>query len=157
MSGRAAILLPPLACILAGCVWHEARVSVPPTPPPARGQEASGPTSVLVDSGPVRPAQATPVVRRGPLPQDLRVSAWHMDPSGSILCRAEERITTPLSWWQRFPCDAFVDIVPTDATARADATIICRPVPEADPAALAESARCDGYGHDEAARTPHAR
>lgn len=150
------LVLAALALSGAGCVVHEARVTVPPAPSAGPGSKAP-PTRMVVGTRPSAPASKDPVVLRGPLPQDVQVSAWHMDADGSILCRAEQRVTTPLSWWQRFPCDIVSDLIPADVVARSEATLECRPVPATDAAALAESARCDGYAHDEAMPTRHAR
>jgi len=92
----------------------------------------------------VRPASVEPAMFRGPLPQDVRVSAWRRDDDGTIR-RGERHVTTPLPWWQRFPCDAFTDLSPFDATARTDVTITLEPVQAVDEQALRDAARCDGY------------
>jgi hypothetical protein len=134
-----------LAC--TGCVVHEARIDIPPPPAVRRNEEPYGPTRAVLLTR-EQPAPEKPVLFRGPLPQDLRVSAWRRDQEGR-LCRAESRVTTPLSWWQRFPCDAVTDLLPIDVVARSEAVIILAPVPVCDAAALAAAARADGYAHEE--------
>lgn len=149
------VLFLILTLAAGGCVVHEARVDIPPPPPVRRDEEPFGPTRVVLLTQ-EQPAPTKPVIFRGPLPQDIRISAWRTDQEGR-LCRAESRVTTPLSWWQRFPCDAVVDLLPVDVVARSESVVILAPVPACDPAALTAAARCDGYAHDNTAGTAHGR
>lgn len=134
--------------LMSGCVVHEARVTIPPAPPVPKNHDAPGPLMLVVGSGRKAPAKTTPLIFRSPLPIDRQISAWQMDSTGTVLCRSELRVTTPLSWWQRFPCDIVSDILPTDYIAHSEATVECVPIAATSAAELAESARRDGYAHD---------
>jgi hypothetical protein len=162
---------------LSGCVVHEARVAVPAGTPSPTGQfppiapivrfnstVAHAPELPLMLRGALHPplrdvepslvTQLFPnppggdrsAVLRNPLPIEVRISAIRRDDDGT-LNRGEGYLATPLPWWQRFPCDAFVDLVPVDVVAEAAIVVPLAPVPRCDESELIESARRDGYAH----------
>jgi hypothetical protein len=171
------ILLLVCALFSTGCVVHEARVVVPPPPPPGPDQDPPEPITVWMNARKVvvpvavaaRDGLKAPTgalgdgvtfpgdtVFRGSLPQDVRISAWRREDDGSLY-RVETRATTPLRWWQRFPCDIVADLMPMDFTARTSAEVVTTPVLPMTPEALNAAACCDGYAHDDALLNSHGR
>jgi hypothetical protein len=67
---------------------------------------------------------------------------------GGALARRDERLRTPLPWWQRFPCDIAADLIPAQYTAKAETTLTLAPPVHYDDDALTQEARRHGFAHD---------
>lgn len=132
----------PILFVSAGCIEHHARV-VPSAP-----IADPGPAPVLIAHR-VRDPLTVPDESRDALPIDLPVSAYRRDADGR-LWRYEGRATTPLSWSQRFPFDAVMDVLPTTFTYDAESTVVFAPVAAADENGFLDQARRDGYAREPA-------
>ena len=129
---------PLLFCILllSGCVSHEARVT--------STADVAGSEGATVIGGTSYSAPPALTVDRSPLPRQLPVSAWRRDETGAI-ARYETEVTTPLPWWQRFPCDLVADLVPVDLTVVAEAHIAVVPITPRTRDDLDREAAAAGY------------
>lgn len=118
---------------------HEVRVTAPADQPGVDGGAAIG-----VATHPSPPGPPPLTIRRGTLPQDVPVSAWHRDREG-VITRADAELLTPLPWWQRFPFDLATDFAPTDLVVRRDYTLAESPVAAHSREQLDAEAAAAGY------------
>jgi hypothetical protein len=135
---RAASTLVLLGVVAgAGCVRHEAALTLAASPADAMSQGA-----VLADQ-----PMTGDATRRHHLPLDLPATAWWRDGTGAIW-RADAVATTPLRWWQRFPCDLVADLLPGPVTARTAVHLAPTPVAVVSAPHLADNARAAGFAVD---------
>jgi hypothetical protein len=134
------VLAALLMC--AGCDTHEVRIAPPPAAAPGEPGDQSFTISVIGVTIIKDPLAET--VIRNPLPLEVPISCLRREATGAM-SRYENDVRTPLPWYQRFPADMISDPLPWTFTAHAEAAIELSPVPTADLAALAASARADGY------------
>jgi hypothetical protein len=90
------------------------------------------------------------------LPLDLLVSAWRVrtEEQGTVY-RYHGRCRTPLSWWQRFPCDFFTDVMtPRDLVCERTLEISCVAVAASGSDDWLARGRLDGYVHGDKAPSP---
>lgn len=118
--------------MLCGCLTHEARIVVPSDAAtfnqPGQSTDVTEGRTVIGTESYVSPPGPPPnTVQRGPLPQDVCVTAWRRDAEG-VISRGDARVLTALPWWQRFPFDMATDFAPADLVVRADATLAIAPV-----------------------------
>ncbi len=123
--------------VTSGCISHVARIDA-----------GSAPAEGVVGAKFLDPIPAT-TTSAGALPQDVPVSAWHVDEDGGLE-RFEGRCRTPLPWWQRFPADIVTDFLPSEHVASATLVVAPTPVAPMDPAALAAAAHRAGYAAPDA-------
>lgn len=121
-----------VSLMLCGCLTHEARIAVPadeatPNQTSQTTAVTEGITVIGSDSYVSPPGPPPNTVQRGPLPQDLCITAWRRDAEG-VIFRGDARVLTALPWWQRFPFDMATDFAPADLVVRADATLVIAPV-----------------------------
>lgn len=129
---------------LSGCVTHEIRVDVPAETISASAVPVEGRTVIGAATFISPPGPPPSTVQRGPLPQDVTVTAWRRDSEG-IIARGDAQISTALPWWQRFPCDMVTDVVPTELVVRSDHTLVTAPVATHTRAQLDAEAAAAGY------------
>jgi hypothetical protein len=134
------LLMLGFAFGLSGCLSHEARVTCVPDPVDQEGSTVIGSTTHHSPPGP--PALT---VDRSPLPRDVQLTAWRQSVTGGPLRRQEAVLRTPLPWWQRFPFDLAVDLMPLDITVAASATIDPQPLQPRTHADLDREAAAAGY------------
>jgi len=129
--------------MLNGCVVHEARVETPPAENHATGLAYLGMKPQPIPSNP--PASAH---ERGHLPIAIPVTwyTYRRDAHGAIL-RYDGTVATPLPWWQRFPLDLPVSMMPVEVTARTAVMITPREVALRDPEDIRAEAAAFGYAH----------
>lgn len=141
---------------LSGCLTHEARISVPAAAAqPATGPQLEGDTTIGAKTFPTPPGPPSSTVNRGPLPQDITVTAWRRDADG-LISRGDAEVVTALPWWQRFPCDMATDIVPTELVVRAEYRLALTPVVARTRAQLDQEAAAAGYVTPSLQTTPPA-
>lgn len=146
---KTAAALMTVSLTLCGCLTHEARIVVPSEAAqvnqPGQAIEITEGRTVIGSETYVSPPGPPPnSVRRGPLPQDLCVTAWRRDAEG-VISRGDARVLTALPWWQRFPFDMATDFAPADLVVRADATLAIAPVSVHTRKQLDSEAAAAGY------------
>ncbi len=145
-----------MACGLAGCLHHEARIDQPaehPGPEGWHGETWIGGAVAAVPAGVSVTSAST--VKRSPLPRDIAVSAWRIENADAgTVHRQEAVIRTPLPWWQGFPFDLPVDLWPGDVVIRQSLVIAPAPVMARTAERLDHEAAADGYGRGESVRPP---
>jgi hypothetical protein len=130
------LLLVPAMLMSAGCIEHTARIQQDP----ARGPEER----VVIGTRTLKGPAGTEVSR--PQPVDLPISAWEL--RGGTLARCEDRVRTPLPWWQRFPCDIATDLLPIRYPIETTETLSLAAPAHYDDDALTQEARRHGFAHD---------
>jgi hypothetical protein len=129
-------LLAASLLLAAGCVQHRAVIE------PAADEAPSTLVAVRAVADPL----VEPFVRQDALPLELRASAFHRAPDGTVL-RQELAVATPLPWWQRFPADLVSDLlIPRTFIVQRHARIQTLPVLPIDAAELLRLATEHGYG-----------
>lgn len=131
---RSVLLLSVLA--LAGCLREEARVDATV---PAGSDARAGSSAVLATVAHGAPADS----RHGALPFDLP-AVWTLRAPDRMLI-GHARAESPLPWWQRFPCDLFIDLWPGDVTIPVTATVVPQPVRTRTADEITAEARAHGY------------
>jgi hypothetical protein len=133
-----------LACSgLCGCVTHEARIAAPAHPPAG--------AHVVIGTHPY--VGKFPDLITSPEPIELPITAYATSDQGLLRCNAV--IRTPLVWWQRFPCDIPLDLLPVHPKASAEITLeyhLVTPQDASSPSALAAAALAHGYAHKQPTR-----
>ncbi len=133
------------AIALTGCLTHEARITVPASAvQPATGPQLEGNTTIGAHSFLTPPGPPPSTVQRGPLPQDVTITAWRRDADG-LISRDDAEVVTGLPWWQRFPCDMVTDVAPTELVVRAEYDVVLTPVIAHTRAQLDHEAATAGY------------
>ena len=137
------VLLVAVAGVLCGCLTHEASATVRTEQPIRTGR------AVIETTEHRLPPSPPTALRRSPLPRDLPVSVWALTDDGEdgYLVRAEARVLSPLPWWQYFPLDLPLDMIPVEWTVATAAVIVPTRVEERTLAQLVEEAREHGYAH----------
>lgn len=127
-----ATALTTVSLMLCGCLTHEARIVVPadgaPSHQPGRPADVTeGRTVIGSESFVSPPGPPAHTVHRGPLPQDVCVTAWRRDSEG-VISRGDAHLLTALPWWQRFPFDMATDFAPLELVVKAETTLAIAPV-----------------------------
>ena len=131
-----------LACCLNGCINHEASATVRIDQPVRTGRAVIETTQFRL------PPTPPTVTRSNTLPRDIPVSVWALaDEDDGYLVRAEQRVLSPLPWWQWFPMDLPMDMMPVTWTVATAAVVVPQRVVERSTAQLIEEAREHGYAH----------
>lgn len=142
---------------LTGCLTHEARIQVPAAAvQPTTGPQLEGSTAIGAQTFPTPPGPPPSTVLRGPLPQDVTITAWRRDADG-LISRDDTEVVTGLPWWQRFPCDMATDIAPTELVVQTDYRLTLTPVVAHTRAQLDSEAATAGYATTSSQPTPPAR
>jgi hypothetical protein len=128
---------------LPSCIEHRVAVHPPTAAAPEPPGENKTHTFMIAGSR-FQNDGTTPETFSSPLPLDIPVSAYRRQWDGSIE-RGEVRCKTPLTWWQRFPADVFVDFAPFSARCATTEQVYLSPVLPTDRAHLLEQAARDGY------------
>ena len=145
LRGFGIIWLGVALSTLTGCLTHEARITVPPDARSDKPADAIEGRTVLGDETFVSPpGPPLSTIRRGPLPQDICVTAWRRDADG-VISRGDAQVRTALPWWQRFPFDMATDLVPADLVVQTDTTLAIMPVTTRSRAQLDAEAAAAGY------------
>ncbi len=123
-------LLLMASLLLVSCIEHRASVDLPDG------------FHVVVDDHMPPPARS--IKRCGPLPQEVRVTAWRREDDGSLM-RADGLLRTPLPWWQRFPADLITDILPWTLACEDHHTMSPLALPVISEQELTDEASAHGY------------
>ena len=137
------VLVCTLALVATGCVVHEARVETP-----AAGPEETGLAYLGMKPLPIPSTPPPSVVQTNHLPVAIPVTwySYRRDARGAIF-RYDATVMTPLPWWQRFPIDLPVSMIPVDVTANTTVMVTPREVTLRQPEDIRAEAAAHGYAH----------
>jgi hypothetical protein len=136
-------LILGLSLLLTGCIEHNARVQ--PAPPESfQNVESDFPHASAIIGDRYERDWKSVVHRRDVIAAELAVDVWSIHPYGERRVY-RSRLATPLSWYQRFPCDLLLDLWPATVSFDATENCVLLPCRTHTPAELDAAAFAAGY------------
>ena len=132
-----------LGLVLTGCIEHNARVQ--PAPPESFQKiESDYPHASAIIGDRYERDWKSIVHRRDVIAAELAVDVWSIHPYGERRVY-RSRLTTPLPWYQRFPCDLLLDLWPATVSFDTTENCVLLPCRTHTPAELDAAAFAAGY------------